>query len=443
MQRQRAVLPRLLKLKLCRPAPQAQLACSNLDSMLPGVLLLVSICRQQPALLASHVGQLKDCLAAFGALPADAALVLLRALWPLCLVRSDLQDHVVMLLRKLMYRQDVAGRCGCAGLWACLLRWAARAPALHRCTHAARAGACCCRDCSPSASPHAHNRTPPSACCVRRLVAIRGFLCLVLQHLADAAPGGGSGGGLVAGSDPSEAGCSQVGQAAVLPERCRDSQCRRVSHCQRQLLTCNAHPVPVCLAVYFLSACPSAQQASLSQVASLSSAGINLLQELTGVLRRALSQQAPVRQALYAGLQQVCAAARVERIYETVVHCAARCVALLLACVRLSIHNGSDQGAHNEPAACALCLARLLLHAARCWPQTLAHASSWPSCCCRTCGSLWQTGRRSCRPCSFTAAPPSHRCAAVRLASPCGAAAPQRSTTPCDDTPCCVHMPLS
>lgn len=47
-------------------------------------------------------------------------------------------------------------------------------------------------------------------------------------------------------------------------------------------------------------------QASLSQMSSLSgSGGINLLQELSVVLRRALGQQAPVREALYKGLLQV------------------------------------------------------------------------------------------------------------------------------------------
>lgn len=47
-------------------------------------------------------------------------------------------------------------------------------------------------------------------------------------------------------------------------------------------------------------------QASLSQVSSLSGGrGINLLQELAAVLRRALGQQAPVREALYDGLLQV------------------------------------------------------------------------------------------------------------------------------------------
>ena len=47
-------------------------------------------------------------------------------------------------------------------------------------------------------------------------------------------------------------------------------------------------------------------QASLSQVSSLSGAvGVNLLHELVGVLRRALNQQATVREALYKGLLQV------------------------------------------------------------------------------------------------------------------------------------------
>lgn len=89
---------------------QGQLSCSNLDSALPQVLLLSSICRDQPALLSSYIPQLKDCLSSFAGLSADAALVLLLALWPLCRVRSDLQDHVIMLLRKMMYRQDVGGR---------------------------------------------------------------------------------------------------------------------------------------------------------------------------------------------------------------------------------------------------------------------------------------------------------------------------------------------
>lgn len=89
---------------------QVQLSSSNLDTALPHVLLLSSICRDQPGMLNSHIAQLKECLSSFAGLSADAALVLLLALWPLCRVRSDLQDHVIMLLRKMMYRQDVGGR---------------------------------------------------------------------------------------------------------------------------------------------------------------------------------------------------------------------------------------------------------------------------------------------------------------------------------------------
>jgi hypothetical protein len=63
---------------------QGQLSCGNLDAALPHVLLLSSICREQPALLSSYVPQLKDCLCSIAGLSADAALVLLLALWPLC-----------------------------------------------------------------------------------------------------------------------------------------------------------------------------------------------------------------------------------------------------------------------------------------------------------------------------------------------------------------------
>jgi len=122
---------------------QAQLSCSNLNTALPYVMLLSGVCREQPELLASYMPQLKECLGSFAGLSADAAQaskqrqlhmcqhnlgrllgicqlstatcslfpqVLLLALWPLCRVRSDLQDHVIMLLRKMMYRQDAAGR---------------------------------------------------------------------------------------------------------------------------------------------------------------------------------------------------------------------------------------------------------------------------------------------------------------------------------------------
>jgi hypothetical protein len=153
---------------------QAKLGSNDLSAALPIVLLLESITQKQPALLSSYLPQLKECMASFAGahslkislgcilavpcilccssflgitqtkhsagatlkesrcnlpgcdvlycdalwgavllcagLSSDTAVSLLLAVWPLCRVRSDLQDFVVMLLRKMMYRQDVDGR---------------------------------------------------------------------------------------------------------------------------------------------------------------------------------------------------------------------------------------------------------------------------------------------------------------------------------------------
>jgi hypothetical protein len=57
------------------------------------------------------------------------------------------------------------------------------------------------------------------------------------------------------------------------------------------------------------AATPNTQE-PLSQMSALASGGgVSLLQELAGMLRRALTQQAPVREALYSGIGQVGAAA--------------------------------------------------------------------------------------------------------------------------------------
>ncbi len=45
-----------------------------------------------------------------GALQCDEALALLLALWPLCATRRRLQDAVVMVLRKLMFSQELRHR---------------------------------------------------------------------------------------------------------------------------------------------------------------------------------------------------------------------------------------------------------------------------------------------------------------------------------------------
>lgn len=49
---------------------------------------------------------LQGCSKLSSTVTIEPALTLLV----LCRVRSDLQDHVIMLLRKMMYRQDVSGR---------------------------------------------------------------------------------------------------------------------------------------------------------------------------------------------------------------------------------------------------------------------------------------------------------------------------------------------
>ena len=193
-----------------------QLRAARLEACLPQVLLLARLCRAQPALLAAHLQPLKDCLSHFAALPPEAAMALLRALWPLCRARRELRDHVVMLLRKVMYGRD------------------------------------------------------PNS----RVVAVRGFVHLILEQLSAASAaaaqgaggsGGGGGAGLTQRPGADEAGPSQAGAASG-----------------------------------------SQAGVALSQMAALASGGgVSLLQELAGVLRRALTQQAPVRAALYAGLSAV------------------------------------------------------------------------------------------------------------------------------------------
>lgn len=75
------------------PCCLPQLGSTKLEACLPRVLLLSRLCRAQPGMLAAHTQPLKDCLAQFATLPPAAAMALLRALWPLCRVRRELQDH--------------------------------------------------------------------------------------------------------------------------------------------------------------------------------------------------------------------------------------------------------------------------------------------------------------------------------------------------------------
>ncbi|KAG2490245.1 hypothetical protein HYH03_011369 [Edaphochlamys debaryana] len=175
---------------------------------LPAVLLLSNLAACHPTLLYEHTQRLKDSLQNFLLLPAPVALGLLLGLWPLARNRRDLSDHLVMLLRKVMFAREAQSR----------------------------------------------------------LVAVRGFLFILLQQLRAAAG----------------RGCSEDEEAALLAA-----------------------------AAAMAAAGPSFSQASssqspLSQMEALASgAGVSLQHELQGFLRRALGQQAAVRAALYDGLSAI------------------------------------------------------------------------------------------------------------------------------------------
>ena len=117
-----------------------------------------------------------------------------------------------------------------------------------------------------------------------RLLAVRGFLFLVLQELQ-------------APSSRLRASCSQAGPSS--------------SQVQKLRLLCDKHLLIGDLSLQVLDkvtelfmrqlTCVHCAQVSLSQCSSLSAAGsgASLLQELTGFLRRSLSHQAQVREGLY------------------------------------------------------------------------------------------------------------------------------------------------
>jgi hypothetical protein len=71
------------------------------------VLLLGNIIKRRPALLYEHTQRVKDCLGNLAALPPEGALAVLLALWPLCRSRRDLQDYVVLALRKVGLEEGV------------------------------------------------------------------------------------------------------------------------------------------------------------------------------------------------------------------------------------------------------------------------------------------------------------------------------------------------
>jgi hypothetical protein len=139
-----------------------------------------------------------------------------------------------------------------------------------------------------------------------RLLAVRGFLYIIIQQLR-AAPAG-------APQEPScsQASSSQVGAAGGSPRLQLAAPAQPAVHHARHLRAAEL-PEPPAGRPGFLSSAPApprpAPQASLSQMQALSpAAGANLLHELLGFLRKSLGQQAAVRAALYSGLRELLAA---------------------------------------------------------------------------------------------------------------------------------------
>ncbi|GLI65567.1 hypothetical protein VaNZ11_009036, partial [Volvox africanus] len=180
------------------------LGAAGQEQALPAVVLLSNLAARYPAFLYEHATKLKDAFQSFLLLPAPVALGLLLGLWPLARCRRDLADHMVMLLRKVMFSREASSR----------------------------------------------------------LVAVRGFLFILVQQLRAAAGGG-------------------------------------VAKDEEQLRAAAAAAMPS-------FSQPSCSQSSLSQMQALASGeGVSLQHELQGFLRRALGQQAAVRAALYDGLSEI------------------------------------------------------------------------------------------------------------------------------------------
>lgn len=76
----------------------------------PYVRLIAELVRQHPALVESHLPEVRAALENLAALPPGAAIALLLALWPLCRARKDIADYVIMLLRKAMFSRELGSR---------------------------------------------------------------------------------------------------------------------------------------------------------------------------------------------------------------------------------------------------------------------------------------------------------------------------------------------
>ena len=72
--------------------------------------LLRLLALQHPEALAAQRDALKSLVEPFPLLPPDAACGVLAALWPLARQRADLQDMLVLVLRKSMFSSALSSR---------------------------------------------------------------------------------------------------------------------------------------------------------------------------------------------------------------------------------------------------------------------------------------------------------------------------------------------
>ncbi|GAB4818334.1 hypothetical protein N2152v2_005380 [Parachlorella kessleri] len=80
------------------------------EAAAPFVRLIALLVRQEGAQVAEYLNDFKVSLENLAFLPPNAALSLLLAVWPLCRARRDVQDYLVMLLRKAMFSREVHAR---------------------------------------------------------------------------------------------------------------------------------------------------------------------------------------------------------------------------------------------------------------------------------------------------------------------------------------------
>ncbi|KAL4531553.1 hypothetical protein Ndes2437A_g08876 [Nannochloris sp. 'desiccata'] len=87
-----------------------RLAAASDAAAAPFVRLIAELVSKHPALVESHLPEVRAALENLAALPPAAAVALLLALWPLCRARKDISDFVIVLLRKAMFSRELGSR---------------------------------------------------------------------------------------------------------------------------------------------------------------------------------------------------------------------------------------------------------------------------------------------------------------------------------------------